>query len=409
MTLSSVAISLVTTYAVFWSIYVIVPPIVAVFRTRKSGTIAPPPGSLFTSMVVLIPAHNMSDYITKCLSSIFACDYPRDRMTVCVIADHCSDDTEDLSRQAGARVLTRDRGPRGKTYTLSWAIEEVRTQGMDPDMYVIVDATAQVHPGFLKSFAAYWAKGEKIIIARAILDTTNRKWFAQCIGLTLAHRNLQNWARESLGLSAFVSGRGMAYSRAYIERFGWRLALPTSLTEAAHPTEDFRHGVRLVKHGYRAAFADTATVYTPLRESLGAATSQGVRWEKGRIKNALTHASALLMEGIRDRDGLKVFAAMDAVQPPVAVLAALTVVLALASATVLQSTLGTTIAVSPFALIFLYGLFVVARGKRDGIAMHTILWAPVYIAWRSLSFMLAWLQTDPVSSLKNDDPSKSRG
>ena len=407
MTFSVVAVSLVTAYAAFWSIYVVLPPIVAAFRISKTSKSAPSPGTILPSVVVIIPAHNMSLYISNCLSSIFACDYSPDRMTVCVIADHCSDDTKELSHKAGAKVLTRDDGPRGKTYALSWAIEEVRTQRMDPDMYVIVDATARVDPGFLKSFAAYWAKGEEIIIARAILDATNKKWFAQCIGLTLAHRNLQNWARERLGLSAFVSGRGMAYSRGYIERFGWRLALPTSLTEASHPTEDFRHGVRLVQHGFRAAFADTATVYTPLRDSLGAATKQGMRWEKGRIKNALTHAMALLMEGLRGRDRLKVFAALDAVQPPVAVLGALTVALALSSATLLRSTLGTTIAVSPFALVLLYGLFVVARGKRDGIPIRTILWAPVYIAWRSLSFVLAWLQTDRASSVGKNNSAKS--
>jgi hypothetical protein len=106
-------------------------------------------------------------------------------------------------------------------------------------------------------------------MAHTMVDPTNQKWFARCLGLTLAHRNLQDAARERLSLSALVCGRGMAFGKEYIEKHGWRLALPSESIAGTHPTEDFRHGVRLAEHGYRVAFAPMRTSYTPLRQSLG--------------------------------------------------------------------------------------------------------------------------------------------
>jgi hypothetical protein len=223
----------------------------------------------------------------------------------------------------------------------------------------------------------------------------------------LVHRNLQGWCRERLGFSAWLEGRGMAYSRDYIQRFGWHLALPTG-PQSSHPTEDWRHGVRIVEQGYRVAFAATATVVTPLRNSLVAATQQGARWERGRLINAVTHALRLLYRGLRQRELIKICAALDAIQPPVALLGALTVVLAL-SAMLFPSIgwLGLW-AFVPFILTGLYGLIVAARGHREGIHFVTMFWAPIYIVWRCISFALAWVFLDRLAHLSQPKKSNRR-
>jgi cellulose synthase/poly-beta-1,6-N-acetylglucosamine synthase-like glycosyltransferase len=275
------------------------------------------------------------------------------------------------------------------------------------DFYVITDATARLDPGFLLALLPFWRRGEPIVVGHSVVDLANQRWFAQCLGLTLVHRNLQNAVRERLGLSALIEGRGMAYSRAYIQRHGWSLAAPDDDEAGSHPTEDWRHGVRAVEHGYRVAFANDARVVTPLRDSLTAATQQGARWERGRMANAGTHALRLLRLGLLQANGLKIFAALDALQPPAAVLAGLCVGVAALSSMLPAGSPVAMASLLPLAIVFLYGLLVIAQGRREGIRLSTVAWAPVYVAWRGLSFLLAWTFIDRLKLARRSKQQKN--
>ena len=181
----------------------------------------------------------------------------------------------------------------------------------------------------------------------------------------------------------------MAYDKAYIDQFGWGLALPTAEHGSSHPTEDWRHGVRVVEHGYKVAFANGAKLYTPLRETLDAATEQGIRWERGRLINMASHGSALFVRGMKELDPLKIVAGLDAIQPPVAVLAGVAVVVALVSVVAPSWFVAPLLGVIPLASVALYSVAVIAQGRREGINTKTILWAPIYIAWRCVAFVRA--------------------
>jgi cellulose synthase/poly-beta-1,6-N-acetylglucosamine synthase-like glycosyltransferase len=199
----------------------------------------------------------------------------------------------------------------------------------------------------------------------------------------------------------------MAYSRAYIQRHGWSLAAPDDDEAGSHPTEDWRHGVRAVEHGYRVAFANDARVVTPLRDSLTAATQQGARWERGRMANAGTHALRLLRLGLLQANGLKIFAALDALQPPAAVLAGLCVGVAALSSMLPAGSPVAMASLLPLAIVFLYGLLVIAQGRREGIRLSTVAWAPVYVAWRGLSFLLAWTFIDRLKLARRSKQQKN--
>jgi cellulose synthase/poly-beta-1,6-N-acetylglucosamine synthase-like glycosyltransferase len=269
-------------------------------------------------------------------------------------------------------------------------MEKLAKEANQPDLYVVVDATARVDLGFLEALVSLWREGEHIIVSHPVVDAENQKWFARCLGLTLVHRNLQNSARQRLKLSALIEGRGMAYSREYINKNGWRLALPTATKSGTHPTEDWRHAVRAVENGYRVAFANDARVITPLRPTLSAATKQGIRWERGRMANAFSHAMRLLGQGVTQRNLVKSLAALDAIQPPVAILGALCTVVALFALAFPAGPILNLLSVMPLVLFVLYGTVVVAEGRKDGISPVTILWAPIYILWRTSAFILAW-------------------
>ena len=387
-----------TVYATVWALYLLVFPAAASMLKPRARAIKRKTESLWPAVAIIVPAHNMAHVIAQCVDSLLRCHYPQDNVTIYVVADHCTDDTAARAEAAGAMVLTRQDGPQGKTYTLAWSIDSLTQRSIEPDLYVITDATVQVDPHFLTALAEAWQQGEDIVTSCVTASPANQKWYVRCLGLMLVHRNRQSWCREQLGLSAWLDGRGMAYSRDYIQRFGWHLALPTG-PQSFHPTEDWRHGVRIVEQGYRVAFTSKATVVTPLRHSLVAATQQGARWERGRWINAGTHALRLLYHGLMQRELIKVCAALDAIQPPVALLGALTIVLALSAMWFPSVSWLGLWAFVPFILTGVYGLIVAVRGHREGIHFVTMFWAPIYIAWRCTSFVLAWVFLDRLGHL----------
>ena len=397
-TLVSIAFKLIlfagTAYAAFWTLYVVAMPLAAALSGRREASRRAPGRLVETpSVAVIVPAHDMSPVIERCLAAIRASDYLDHSLAVYVVADHCTDDTAARAAAAGATALVRDDGPPGKTYSIAWALETLAQRGWTPDLYVVTDATARLDRRFLSGLVDFWRRGEDIVVGHSVVDLENQQWFAQCLGLTLVHRNMQNSVRERLGLSSLIEGRGMAYSADYVRRHGWTLALPTVTAAGTHPTEDWRHGVRAVEHGHRVAFADEALVVTPLRETLSAATQQGVRWERGRMANAGTHGLALLRQAVASRNRLMIFAALDAVQPPVAILAAVCILIAvLGLVGSMWMQVPAFASVLPLLLIVAYGGLVVLQGRRDGIPARTVLWAPIYVSWRCYAFALAWFQ-----------------
>ena len=68
----------------------------------------------FSRLLVLIPAHEEEQMIGGAIRSIQASDYPRDRVSILVAADGCSDRTAMRARELGVRVIERQaRGPGG--------------------------------------------------------------------------------------------------------------------------------------------------------------------------------------------------------------------------------------------------------------------------------------------------------
>ena len=113
--------------------------------------------------------------------------------------------------------------------------------------------------------------------------------------------------------------------------------------------------------------------------------------------NAATHGLRLLLLGLRKRNLLKIFAALDAIQPPVAILAACCVGIALWWAVLPGDPRETVFGILPLLLVSAYGFAVVLLAHKDGIKLTTVIWAPVYVAWRLMAFILAWAFFDRLS------------
>jgi len=73
---------------------------------------------------IAIPAHNEESVIGQTVSIIKKMDYAPDLFDVLVVADHCSDQTAEIAREAGALAYERQEEPRGsKGAALRWLFQ----------------------------------------------------------------------------------------------------------------------------------------------------------------------------------------------------------------------------------------------------------------------------------------------
>jgi hypothetical protein len=113
----------------------------------------------------------------------------------------------------------------------------------------------------------------------------------------------------------------------------------------------------------------------------------------------------LLISGFWQRNPVKIFAALDAMQPPVAILAALCVAIAgFIYFVPTEITFFNILGYLPLALVTAYGIIVVVRGRHEGIGLGTVIWAPIYVLWRCSSFVLAWVFLDRIRFGRREKP-----
>ena len=89
-------------------------------RERKCPRCAPQ-----KRIAVLIAARNEAGVIAPLIKSVLDQDYPSELRDVFVIPNNCTDDTEQVARSAGARILDCTVPVHAKGEAVSWAIDEL--------------------------------------------------------------------------------------------------------------------------------------------------------------------------------------------------------------------------------------------------------------------------------------------
>lgn len=364
-------------YVIFWTAFIIVSPVV-VFCARHrclSKNIPDVP-----TLWVIIPAHDAVHDIGEC---VMACS---DSSGVCiagiiVIADHCTDHTSKAALDAGARVVERASGIRGKTHALGWFFENHWKTLCSPYPVVITDATARVERDSLRNLVDPIILGFDVSVGTARIMDSERHWLHIGSALSLRHRALQNKCRAILGVNPLIEGRLMSFSSRYLNSYKWRLAKPPpdfDLNE--HPTEDWRHGLRLAENGIKVAYAENAIVCTPLRRNVSAGTAQARRWDAGRRLNAKKLGWPSLIDAIVKRRLTQFVAALDAVQPPQIQIACVGMLLALIGLVLKDEIIlsGSFLVLLAFAGYYGIHLYHFTRGRDKPSPLQIVQW----LIWR---------------------------
>ena len=347
---------------------------VLTFAALRGGRSRMAPGPGARRFAILVPAHNEELLIGRLIQNLDALDYPRDRYDVFVVADNCDDDTAERARTRGAHVYERfDRSQRGKGFALRWLLRQIRATGRGYDAYVVFDADSVVQANFLRSMDGRLAGGAQVIQAYySVLNATESMLSGLRFAALAAVHYLRPLGRSSLGLSSGLKGNGMCFAAPVIERFSWRwfgLA------------EDVEFHLALVGDGLRVEFAPETTVLADMPVTFAQAESQNARWEQGRLQQVRERVPALLREGVRRRDPLRIDAAVEQLIPPLSVSFALAW-LCLGASWMLGVPVAGWLAAASLAghMVHLCAALLLVRAPLS--AYRALAYTPLYVGWK---------------------------
>jgi 1,2-diacylglycerol 3-beta-glucosyltransferase len=293
------------------ALYLLIVSVAAVFHSERSLEALPS-----TQVAVLIPAHNESQLIARCVRSLRAQSYPDDLCKIVVVADNCTDDTAKVAAAAGADlVMTRDAPTaRGKGQALRWALDRILSWESAPGAVVIVDADAIPAPNLVANLVRRSQAGAGAVQGMYLLsDADARGASLGTIAFMLVNR-VRPAGLTVLRLPGIhLNGNGMLLSREVLERNPW-----TAFTS----TEDLEYSLTLRIAGENIVFASDAVLLAPPAPNDDAAAAQRLRWHGGRIHLARVWTVRLTARAIAERRPSLVAVALGLAVPPLGLLAA---------------------------------------------------------------------------------------
>lgn len=343
---------------------------------------APLPGLARPRLAVLVPAHDEEALIARCVASLRAQAYPKDRFRVVVVADNCRDRTAEVASAAGAEVLERrdDMSP-GKGQALRWAMDRLLTEAEPPEGVVVVDADSIADPRLLTHLGAALERGADAAQAEYLVladDDSARSRLIEAAFL-LFHR-VRLGGRAALGLPAFLVGNGMLFSRRLLSTLPWN---------AFSGVEDLEYTITLRMAGFRPRFVNAARVLGPIPHGYRGMRGQRLRWEGGRWHVVRSRLLPLVRHAMRADLGV-LDAAIDLAVPPLGLLAMGTLVGSAVSAVAVVLHLATAWSLSPWflAVAALIAFLLLGLWSSDARASTwlALVESPRFLIWKVFTY-----------------------
>lgn len=272
----------------------------AVAAIHRGGKPADSGGAQHTFAIV-IPAHNEAATIQRTLDSCAALRYPHDKLTVCVIADNCTDDTAEVARKLGATCLVRhDEQRRGKGFALEWALPKVLTDGRDA--VVVLDADCLISANSLDVLDARLQAGSRVLQMNNQVVNPDQNAITYLLAIANTLENELFYAPKSvLGLAVNLRGTGMVFHRGVLLQCPWH---------ARSAAEDAEYSQRLFREGIAIEFVPQCGVVSASPVNRAQLAVQRTRWIGGAWRLACVSGLAMFVEGVRTRRGRLLDAAL---------------------------------------------------------------------------------------------------
>ena len=328
-----------------------------------------------TRAVIVVPAHNEELILAERLSAL--CDAAEGQARIIVVADNCSDSTAEIARHLGVDVVERENPAlRGKGFALDFARRELERD--PPDVVLIIDADCKTDRQSIAILvSACAATGEPCQATNIQIPSASSSPAVKLSTFAFFVKNvIRQRALQRLAGRVHLLGTGIALP--------WKDFAAAQLA-TAEIVEDLKLGQELAEAGRPPRFIEGATISSNA-ETERNTLAQRQRWEGGFLRNAFRTGPAMLGRSIRRGDMRSVWAAVNIMIPPFALLLLLDIAgLALGSAMVLWVggswwpvwLLATTVILSGAGLIGAW-----AVGGYRFVGLGDLARAPLYVEWK---------------------------
>ena len=282
----SMIISIIFDVFSFLLAYKVIHVLIGLFTTRKFDST-----DKRYKYAVVIAARNEEPVIANLIESINKQDYDKDKITVFVVADNCTDNTAAIAREHGAVCYERtDPLHKTKGYALQFLFKCIEkdygTQNFDG--FFVFDADNLLERDYISRMNEAFASGEKIITSYRNTKNLGDGWIAASYAFHwLRCCRMNHRPRSVLRHATNLQGTGFLFASELVKN-GWKY---TSFTE------DRAFSADAVNMGYRISYNEAARFYDEQPTNLKIAIRQRIRWAKGHLM-AFWESSLGLFKGI---------------------------------------------------------------------------------------------------------------
>ncbi len=259
-------------------------------RRKRDAQVALQSWKPSTRFAVLVPAHNEERVIGDICRDLIAQDYPADLFRTIVIADNCSDGTEDIVKRhecTSLKCIARHSDIRGKGAALDYTLENLQVflDGFEPDYVVVFDADNLVPADFLKALSTVCINNYPAIQCNVKTKNPSSSLLARSSyyeALTL--QRLWQEGKDRLGLCNALSGTGEAI----------RYDLIRDLKFGNSLTDDLDLTIRLALKGLKVKYTAYPATFDEKPNRARVEVKRRIRWAAGHFQTFFKYGSDLL-------------------------------------------------------------------------------------------------------------------
>ena len=259
--------------------------------------------------VILVPAHNEEKVISETLIQLKGLT---SKVSLLVVADNCTDQTAQIARDLGARVVERTSATlRGKGYALQHGLDALKDSA--PEVVIVLDADCSTTTTDMHRLA--WAcirrcaPVQGIYLMHAPLGAPMGSKVAEFAWLVKTMVRPLGW--RAWGGASQLMGSGFALP--------WHIASTLNLA-SGHIVEDMKLSVDLAARRQAPQFVTDSKVESTFPAVDAAQTTQRRRWEHGHLSMVLTEVPRAIVNAIVSLNGQLLSVALDLMVPPLSLL-----------------------------------------------------------------------------------------
>lgn len=277
-----------------YNAYFLIMGLLGLFRRRTS-----PPAAPQTRFAVVAAARNEEGVIGHLVDSLRAQNYPAELFDIYVAPNNCTDKTEQVAAQHGAKIFHHKGEVHSKGEVLSQFVDDVvLAQGYDA--MLVFDADNLMRENYLQLMNDAICAGEDAV--QGFRDSKNPKqtFVSGSYSVTYWVLNIFfYYPRYCMGLSSMINGSGFAVTARLLQRTGgWR-------TQTL--TEDYEYTAQCVLADSKVAFVPQAVLYDEQPLHMKQSFNQRRRWGTGSLQGLKQYGGKLLKKAF----GRKSFTAFD--------------------------------------------------------------------------------------------------